>query len=271
MTDDVGCSVYSVPPVHRAITLLRAIADGETISNPSASAKLTGINRTTLIRLLQTLEAERMIEKIPNASGYRIGLGLVALAAHSSYSRDLIQTAQPIAFRLAEKIGLSVHVGVLDGLDALYLLREVPNIPLGSNIRVGSRLPSYATTLGRAVLAFMTDAEITRLFSAVKFTPFTERSPSGLDELLARLREERELGYAYSDGLYSQGVASIGAPIRDVSGAVLGAINVTGPEPQFQEASGRREGIIEAVVKAAGEISARLGYRSSNSNVRRAP
>lgn len=271
MSDETKTTAYNVPPVQRAITLLRAIADGDTISNLSSASKKTGINRTTLIRLLHTLESERMIEKVPNGSGYRIGLGLVALAAHASYSRDVVQIAQPIAFGLAESIGLSAHVGVLDGGDALYLLREVPNVPLASNIRVGSKVPAYATTLGRAILAFMPEEETVRLYSDVDLTQFTERSPNELKELLERLREERELGYAYSEGLYSQGVASVGAPIRDAEGRVVAAINVTGPEMQFHEAAGRRDSIIEAVGKAAREISLRLGFKPTSSTLRRIP
>jgi DNA-binding IclR family transcriptional regulator len=80
--------------VERAIRLVQAISEGETVANLQRAARAVGINRTTLMRLLHTLEAARFIELFPNGSGYRIGLDLVGLVARASaYSQDLMQSA----------------------------------------------------------------------------------------------------------------------------------------------------------------------------------
>ena len=92
MTELVADASYISPPVQRAARLLRRIADGDGVANMSRTASAIGINRTTLLRLLHTLEAEGFIERDDDDSGWRIGLGLVALAARALRSADGMRT-----------------------------------------------------------------------------------------------------------------------------------------------------------------------------------
>ena len=87
---------YISPPVQRAARLLRHIAEGDPVTNMSSTARALGINRTTLIRLLHTLEAERFIEPRPEGTGWRIGISLIGLSAQAFFSGDMVQTAVPI-------------------------------------------------------------------------------------------------------------------------------------------------------------------------------
>ena len=103
---------YSVPPVHRAFTLLRHVAAGGRCRNASATARELGINRTTLIRLLHTLEAERMIESLDDGLSWQLGPGMLALAAEALKSRDVVRVAQPVMARLTASLGLSSHLGI---------------------------------------------------------------------------------------------------------------------------------------------------------------
>lgn len=253
-------TAYSAPPVQRACRLLRAIAEGETVANLSRTALTLEINRTTLLRLLHTLEAERFIERLPNGTGYRIGLGLVGLAAKSSYSRDLLQVATPILARLARDTGLSAHLGLLDGADALYLLRQAPDAPLASTIRTGHRIPAHATTLGRIILAYMERSEVDALYARAPLARFTDRTPAELDALHALLARERAAGIAMSESYYVEGVSSLAAAVFDDRAAVVAAVNVAGPSNLFDVAPARRKTLVEAVRAAAAEISERLGH-----------
>ena len=103
------------PPVQRAARLLRHIAEGDRVTNMSRTARELGINRTTLLRLLHTLEVERFIEALPDGQGWRIGIGLIGLTAQAFFSEDLVQTAVPVLTRLTENLSLSSHLGALDG------------------------------------------------------------------------------------------------------------------------------------------------------------
>jgi DNA-binding IclR family transcriptional regulator len=135
---------YSVPPVERAFKLLRRIASGDNAANVSETARALKLSRTTIIRLLATLEAEQMIEKLRDGAGYKLGLGLAGLAGQALVSSDIVQAGDPVLRTLAETLGLSAHIGVLSGRDVLYLARRAPNVSLVSNVGIGSRLPAHA-------------------------------------------------------------------------------------------------------------------------------
>lgn len=251
---------YSVPPVVRAIKVLRHIAAGRSVANQSRAAREIGINRTTLLRLLHTLEAEGLIEQAPGAGNYVLGTGLIELAAHKLFSLDVAQVASPVLSQLSVRLGLSCHLGILDRREVLYVLRVTPNVHLVSNVRIGTRLPAHASTMGRAILARMTRAEIDALYQGVELFAVTEHTPTSLAALHADLAHIRTSGIVDSRSGYEHGIDSIAAPVLDHAGIAVAAINASGPESAFAGARGRRAEIAQAVREAALEISRQLGY-----------
>jgi DNA-binding IclR family transcriptional regulator len=250
---------YIAPPVQRAVRLIRHIAEGHAVLNMSETAKALKINRTTLLRLLHTLEAEGFVERGPNGTGFQVGLSFLELGARALFSQDLVQVAVPVLTKLAETVQLSAHLGVLDGTDVLYLVRRTPNTPLASNIRVGSRLPAHATTMGRMLLAFIPPLEIETLYSGKALQRFSEHTATTFSALKARTEQDRRAGIAWSDGYFERGIGSAAVPVFDFAGTPLGAINVSGPSEAFAEGERRRR-IGEALRAAGAEISRRLGW-----------
>jgi DNA-binding IclR family transcriptional regulator len=253
---DAAGGAYLSPPVQRAARLLRRIAEGDPVTNMSRTARELDISRTTLLRLLHTLQAERFIEAAGDV-GWRIGPGLIGLAAHAFASGDLAEAAQPVLARLAETLGLSAHLGVLDGREVLYLLRRTPNASFVSNIRVGSRLPAHAANMGRIILAHLPEAEVRALFAAAPMPAATAHTATTPEALLARLAADREAGLAWSDGYFEPGIGSVAAAVRDGTGRPVAAVNVSGQVASFE---GQRARIGAAIGDAAVEISARLGF-----------
>jgi len=251
---------YSVPPVQRAFTLLRHIAAGGRCRNAAATARELGINRTTLIRLLHTLEAERMIESVDDGASWQLGPGMIALAAEALKSRDVVRLAQPVMARLAAELGLSSHLGVLDGREIIYLLRETPNSHLVSNVREGSRLPAHATTVGRVLLGWQPEGDLQRRYAGVELTIHTDKTAPDLGALQAQIARDKAAGMAWSTGNYEPGIGSCAAPIFDHRGRVVAAINVTGPVAQFAPGTELSEQIAALVTGAAAEISSGLGH-----------
>lgn len=251
---------YGVPAVERAIKLLYYISEGESVANLSHAAKTLGINRTTLIRLLASLEAGRFLEKKHYGVGYQIGSGLIGVAAQTFMSRDLSQTALPYLIKLSETHDLSTHLGILDGRDVLYLLRQVPPVFRASAIRVGSRLPAHATSMGRIILAFLPEHQVRALFEGSELAPVTDLTPTRVEDLIVQIAHDRQVGLAWSESFYETGVSSFAAPIFDHSGLVVAAINISGPEAAFAVEGGKRARIGESVRRAAMNISERLGF-----------
>ena len=249
---------YLAPSVQRAVRLIRHIAEGNPVLNMSEAAKALKINRTTLIRLLHTLEVEGFVERRPSGGGFQIGLNLLEVGARALFSQDLVQVAVPVLTRLAETLQLSAHLGVLDGTDVLYLVRRTPNTPLASNIRAGSRLPAHATTMGRMLLAHMTPVEIEAIYTGKVLTRFSDHTATTLGALRARVEKDRAAGIAWSEAHFEPGISSAAVAVFDFAGSALGAINLSGPMAAFAQA--RQEAIGSALRAAGAEISRRLGW-----------
>jgi DNA-binding IclR family transcriptional regulator len=256
---DMAESAYLSPPVQRAARLLRRIAEGDRVTNMSRTARDLDISRTTLLRLLHTLEAERFIEPCGEESGWRIGGALIGLAAQAFAGSDLAEIAAPVLAKLAETLGLSAHLGVLDGREVVYLLRRAPNLAFVSNIRIGSRLPAHAANMGRIILAHLPEAEVRRLYAGAAMPAATPHTATSPDALIARLAADRAAGVAWSEGFFEPGIGSAAAVLRDATGRPVAAIIVSGQVASFAGAE-RRARIGAALAAAAEQISARLGF-----------
>jgi DNA-binding IclR family transcriptional regulator len=252
-------SRYVVPPVQRALRLLRYIADGNAVESPSRAAKELAINRTTLVRLLATLSAERMIERRHDGDGYRLGIGMATLTARALFSADIVQVADPILAKLANELGLSSHLGILEGRDVIYVVRRVPNLHLVSNVRIGSRLPAHASNIGRVILAHMPRESVTELYDKATLERVTDKTVTTLDGLLRQISRDQEVGLAWSDSNFELGISSVAAPVFDHTGGVAGGINVSGATGALDGVARRKE-ISAALLEAAQEISRRIGY-----------
>lgn len=267
-TDERDDGLYISPPVQRAARLLRHIAEGDRVTNMSRTARELGINRTTLLRLLHTLEAERFIEPRPEGQGWRIGVGLIGLTAQAFFSEDLVQTSVPVLTRLAETLSLSAHLGVLDNLEIVYLVRRVPNHAFASNIRVGSRLPAHAANMGRIILAHLPPDRVDRMYAGAVLKAVTPHTVVTLAQMHAQLEADRAAGLAWSDGNYEAGISSVAAAIFDATGMPVAALNVSGHAADFAGAA-RRAQIAKEVQTAASEISQRLGWHGPSAPLAR--
>ena len=251
---------YTVPSVSRALKVLRHVADGNSCTNINRTAKELEINRTTLLRLLHTLSDERLIDSSGEAGGYTLGTGLISLAAKALFSRDIVQVAQPVLKKLAAQLGLSAHLGIIEGRDVLYLLRETPNLHLVSNVKVGSHLPAHAASIGRILLAQLPNEEVLSQIAGWHLDPVTDKTRTTPESLIAQLQNDRKVGIAWSVGDYESGIGAAAAAVFESTGTAVGAINVTGPENEFDTKTGRRSEIAAHLIASADLISQQLGY-----------
>ena len=252
---------YVMPPVTRAIALLRYVAAGHRCRNVSHAAKAVGINRTTLIRLLATLQAEGMLEALDEDGGYRLGTGLITLAAQALSERSIAQVARPVLSRLVRELNLSAHLGVREGREIVYLARETPTSHLASNVREGTRLPAHATTIGRILLAGLLPEELDALYSGAALDAYSEKTRTDLAGLHAQLEEDQALGIAWSMENFEADIGSAAVAVHDHTGRAAAGINVTGHTSTFDPKNGRLPEIERHLKAAARDISEALGYR----------
>ena len=124
---------------------------------------------------------------------------------------------------------------------------------------LGARLPSYATGIGKVLLAGLSEQELDRRLADVEFFPYTGTTICGKDKLRGVLREARAQGFAVDNEEYTVGVRCYAVPVRDHSGDVTAAISTSIPSARISD--GISERALDVLGDAAGRISAELGYR----------
>jgi len=238
-------------PVERAFRLLRFIAEGGSTSNLSNTARQINVNRITLTRLLDSLEAAGLIEADVNGV-HRLAMPFLTLAASALGSFDLTSRARQVMPGLVEATGLSAYLAVLEGAELVYLLSETPDTPLVSRIRVGSRIPAHRATPGIVMLAQMDPQAVRDLYDADG--TLSDDAPDW-KTLLRALDQVRENGCAWSFSGLEAGIDSCAAAVTDSRGNVLAALSVAGPNSYFTNDPGLRSVVEERVKAAARQLS----------------
>ena len=251
---------YIVPGLRRGLAVLGLFhRDRRVISVPEIVRELR-ISRATAFRLAYTLQADGYLQRVPHSDAFQLGLQVLSLGFEYLASLDLIEIARPLVEDLRDRTDASAHVGVRDGTDAVYVLKAPSRHRLRSDVTVGSRMPAHATSVGRALLLDATEEELRALYRGVRMRRISEQTPGSVDELVARLARERRKGYVSYRSAYSPGIASVAAPVRDASGAIVAGVNVSDYEslPAMRE---QESSVKDEVLRTALAISRGLGYR----------
>ncbi|BDB26567.1 IclR family transcriptional regulator [Cupriavidus sp. P-10] len=249
-----------VSPVIRGLRLLRYIAEGGPTANLSEVGRRIDVNRVTVMRLLDTLEHEGMVERLPHG-GHQVGFNFLKLASRVLASNDLTSLATRVLATLSGSLQLSAYLVVRDGGDALYLLRHMPAATLVSNIQVGSRVPAHLTTPGRMLIADLPPEALRELLGPDPLPTVTGQSPATHARLADILGADRERDCAWSFSAYEPGIDSCAAPVRGAEGEVVAALSVAGPQQRFERDGTLRERVEKEVKAAARDLSALLGHR----------
>ena len=224
-------SQYQIPILERGLKVLQLFKRTRPHITAPEVARDLETPRSTVHRILRTLEALNFLERVPgNGSAYSLGAAVVTLGFEYLDSLDIVQISNPILSQLRDDLDYSAHLVVLSGTDIVYLNRLGSHSALTSNVSVGSRLPAHATVTGRAILADLSDAELKELYSGQSLKRFTQQTPTTFKRLQEVLRSDKDRGYAVGKSFFAPGVASVAAGVRNATGRVVAAINVTIPE-----------------------------------------
>jgi DNA-binding IclR family transcriptional regulator len=224
-------------------------------------SELIGKEKSQVSRSLKILAEYGMVDRDPKTLAYRLGWRIFSMAQLAG-DRRLLDKAQVQLTRLVEELGESVYLSVLNGRDALTLLARSPNTGVQATAWAGRTFPAYSSSVGRVLLSRRSAKEIQALFAGVPLTTKNADVPLGVDELLVRLTTAREQGYAIVDQEFEPGVIAVAAPITDPRGAVIAALNASGPSYRFTAQIERATAI---VVQAAAQLSAALAGPDQNS------
>ena len=247
-----------VPGLARGLKILALFGRARPRVTPPEMARELDIPRSTVHRLVATLEAMGFLRRVDGAGAYELGPAILTIGFEYLGSLDIVQLSEPALAHLHEETGLSAHLAMRNGTEIVYLSRHARRATAFSNVTVGTSLPAHATSMGRMMLADLSPAELRALYGRAPLRAYTDETPTTLAALEVMLIEDRRRGYVIGTSLFERGVTSVAAPVRDRTGRTVAAINVTAVGAVLDRGYLHGE-LKERVLTAAGEISAMLG------------
>lgn len=218
--------------VGRTFMLLNSFKGRKGAVSLSELSQRTGLPKPTVHRLATQLVEQGALDR--TKYGYQVGMSLFELGSTFASQRGLRDLANPFITDLVAATQATVHFGVLDGIDVVYMERMSPHNAIDIPTSPGARMPSYCSGIGKALLAFSPSSVVDAVIDhgLAPLTPRTLRSAESLRRNLATVRES---GVAYDFEEGKLGVACVAAPVLDNSGRAIAAISVTTSTPRFHE------------------------------------
>ena len=217
-----------VQSVAKAFAVLRAFTAGTAELTVAEVAARAGLDRGTAFRLIHTLLGLGYLREAAEGRRYRLALKCLELGHAALAADDLADHAAPLLQALVPEVADAGSLGALEDGEVIYLARVEAGLDRqGVNRRPGTRIGAYATALGQVILAFLPREEQVAQLGRVPRVKLSERTLTGLDELLARLDAVRAQGYAVSDGENAYGLWTVAAPVLDAQGRPVAGVSLT--------------------------------------------
>nr|WP_271213516.1 IclR family transcriptional regulator C-terminal domain-containing protein [Rhodococcus wratislaviensis]GLK40646.1 transcriptional regulator [Rhodococcus wratislaviensis] len=246
-----------IQSIERGFAVLLAIDAQRPNPTLTELATETGLPRSTVQRILHTLQ---MLGYVARSGGrWSLAPRVLSIGQHYSQSHPLIEAAVPRLLEVTEKTQESASLGVLDGADVVYAARVPVRRIMSINVSVGTRVPAYATSIGRALLAWAPAEIVERVVAESTFQKFGPETISTAAELEQELAKVREQGYALTSEELEKGLISLAAPVRDAGSMVVGVIACSTSSARNTPAR-FREQAVPCILAAAAALSADIGY-----------
>lgn len=242
---------------HALDVLEQFLGDDSQIGLTELSRRLK-LPKNNIFRLLATLQLRNYISKDAVTERYQLGYMTVELAQQVLRQRGLGRS-RAVMERLVKECNETACVSIMSNYNVINL----DAVECDHNLRVmpalGVQLPAYCTAPGKSFMAHFADDAIARYASSNKFEKHTPHTITDAERWKHQLREIAQQGYAVEQEELNLGVTCLGAPIRDYTSRVIGAVSILGPSQRFNRERMERE-LVPLIKQGAVEISARLGY-----------
>jgi len=242
----------SIRAVERALDVLMCFTSQTPELSMTQISELVGINKSTVHRLLATLEGKRFVERDPTTGAYRLGIRLIQMAFLTMEHNDLRRLATPFLHDLCDQYHENVNLSVLDDTDVVYVdvIESAQRIKLAAS--PGQRLPAFCTASGKAILAFVPEENVKSILER-GMSRYTQNTILSQKAFFENIQEARERGFALSEQEFEEGINAIAAPIYNSNGKPIASVSIAGPAYRLT-----RERMIEigsSLVAAASNIA----------------
>ena len=243
---------YPIESVDNALRLLLVFREQSTLRVAEASRSL-GVAPSTAHRLLAMLQYHGFVVQDPSSKVYRAGAALTEIGLAAVRDMDIRALARPVMESLARELGETVHLGVLERSEILFIDSVEGTQIVRVGARIGVRLPAHLTSLGKAMLADLPQERLMALYPSEILPGRTPHSTVRRKALLRALKDVVEQGYAVNDGESEEDVAGVGVPITSPAGAPVAALSVSTPRSRFDR------DLVERMLPALRAAAAKIG------------
>ncbi len=214
--------------VGKALSVLDIVAESDEPLRFTDILTRAGQPRGTLHRQLSHLVEEGLLT-VNRDQTYALGVRLLRLAAKSWSGNQFRMVAEPHLRKLNELTGETVHLGVLNGTEVIYLDKVEGRQAVRMYSQIGNASPVYCTGVGKAALSALRDDKVHEIVRRIRFRPFTAATLMSAQALLAEVEDIRVSGNAYDREEHEIGIRCVAAPVYSGDRRFAGGISVTGP------------------------------------------
>lgn len=243
-----------VQSLERGLAIIRVFSAERPALTVTEIAEATGLTRAAARRFLLTLVELGYVAT--DGRYYELTPRVLELGYAFLSGLSFPEVALPRVERLVAEVREGSEAAILDGNDVVYVVRVPGPALMTMAVNVGARLPAYATALGRVLLAGLPDDRVAELLDQVDPKPLLPRTIVDRGELRAEIRRVREQGYALVDQELEEGLVAIATPVRDRSGRVMAAINLS--THVGRKSAEELRDLVPALQRAAAEIEGDL-------------
>lgn len=239
----------------RALTLLGGLAEGPRTLDQLAER--AGVHKSTVLRLLRTLEAHRFVQR-DGVRYYRLGTALFDLAYRALEDRDVRRLVEPALRDLNAATGHTVHLASYEAGEVVYIDKYESRHNVRMYSRIGRRAPLSCTAVAKVLVAALPEAERRAIAASLDYPARTPNSIRGPESYLAELTRVSDRGYAIDNAEHEDFINCIAAPIRGTRGEVLAAMSLSVPK-MLLDLDGLL-GLVPDLLAAAAKASAECGW-----------
>lgn len=247
----------SIQSLARGLNILELCAKSSLPLTLTEIANKAQLSKTTSQRFLNTLCSLGYLRRGKD-KGYVLGARVLSLSYAFLNSSSLVAMAKPYLDELSAELGKTLNLAVLENVHTLFLYRKEVRKFMKYDLGPGSVLPCYAGSLGKVLLAGLSDEELSKRVDKIEFYPITPKTISSKKRLRDEITKTRKRGYSICDQELSLEMYSIGVPLLDKRGEVIAAINVS-MEFNFK-GNPNLETVIKLLMEKGEMISSSLGY-----------
>ena len=221
-------------------------------------SKALNIYKSNVHNILSTLAEKSFVEKDPKTNKYKLGIKFFELGSVVIKNMNLRKITHPYIEKLSKEFNETVHLGVLDKGRVVSIEREESDKSLCSHIEIGKRTPLHCTAVGKAIMAYLSEDEVSLIVKEKGLEKYTENTITNKKDLENEFKKIREQGYAVDNMEHEEGVRCVASPIRDYTGKVIASMSVSGPAFRINESN--IPNIVKKVKENCNCISKEMGY-----------